>query len=206
MLSHRLVIIVLYHFQYYLCCSLILLCAIQLISSTNDTYSVAFIYVLPLVFQTCCCQLTPVLLFMSSPTCTHYIHLTTNCLPCMSDIIAHTEISTRTSRSNVKANKLDVNNTQYDGTCKGSSSEDLQKDVESSSPQKVLALTWPVIWVQHAYNVLECIYSVAMPCAQHADHACKYAMPSCFSVPIPFMITCFQIQVLSFYSTAMPSA
>ena len=25
-------------------------------------------------------------------------------------------------------------------------------------------------------------------------------MPSCFSVPIPFMITCFQIQVLSFYS------
>ena len=83
----------------------------------------------------------------------------------MSDIIAHTDISTRTSQSNVKANKLDVNDTQYDGTCKGSSSEDLQKDVESSSPHKVLALTWPVIWVQHAYNVLECIYSVAMPCA-----------------------------------------
>ena len=153
-----------------------------------------------------CCQLTPVLLFMSSPTGTHYINLTTSCLPCMSDIIAHTNISTRTSRSNVKANKLDVNDTQYDGTCKGSSSEDLQKDVESSSPHKVLALTWPVIWVQHAYNVLECIYSVAMPCAQHADHACKYVMPSCFSVPIPFMITCFQIQVLSFYSIAMPSA
>ena len=52
----------------------------------------------------------------------------------MSDIIAHTDISTRTSRSNVKANKLDVNDTQYDGTCKGSSSEDLQKDDESSSP------------------------------------------------------------------------
>ena len=102
---------------------------------------------------------------MSSPTGTHYINLTTSCLPCMSDIIAHTDISTRTSRSNVKANKLDVNNTQYDGTCKGSSSEDLQKDDESSSPHKVLALTWPVIWVQHAYNVLECIYSVAMPCA-----------------------------------------
>ena len=83
----------------------------------------------------------------------------------MSDIIAHTDISTRTSRSNVKANKLDVNDTQYDGTCKGSSSEDLQKDDESYSPHKVLALTWPVIWVQHAYNVLECIYSVAMPCA-----------------------------------------
>ena len=32
----------------------------------------------------------------------------------MSDIIAHTDISTRTSRSNVKANKLDVNDTQYD--------------------------------------------------------------------------------------------
>ena len=109
--------------------------------------------------------LTPVLLFMSSPTGTHYINLTTSCLPCMSDIIAHTDISTRTSQSNVKANKLDVNDTQYDGTCKGSSSEDLQKDVESSSPHKVLALTWPVIWVQHAYNVLECIYSVAMPCA-----------------------------------------
>ena len=108
----------------------------------------------------------------------------------MSDIIAHTDISTRTSRSNVKANKLDVNDTQYDGTCKGSSSEDLQKDDESSSPHKVLALTWPVIWVQHAYNVLEC----------------KYVMPSCFSVPIPFMITCFQIQVLSFYSIAMPYA
>ena len=204
MLSHRLVIIVLYHFQYYLCCSLILLCAIQLILSTNDTYSVAFICVLPLVYETYCCQLTPVLLFMSSPTGTHYINLTTSCLPCMLDIIAHTDISTRTSRSNVKANKLDVNDNQYDGTCKGSSSEDLQKDDESSSPHKVLALTWPVIWVQHAYNVLECIYSVAMPCAQHADHACKYVVPSYFSVPIPFMITCFQIQVLSFYSIAMP--
>ena len=81
-------------------------------------------------------------------------------------IIAHTDISTRTSRSNVKANKLDVNDTQYDGTCKGSSSEDkdLQKH-DKSSPHKVLALTWPMIWVQHAYNVLECMYSVAMPCA-----------------------------------------
>ena len=118
----------------------------------------------------------------------------------MSDIIAHTDISTRTSQSNVKANKFDVNDTQYDGTCKGgSSSEDLQKDDESSSPHKVLALTWPVIWVQHSYNVLECIYSVAMPCAY-------FVMPSCFSVPIPFMITCFQIQVLSFYSVAMPYA
>ena len=29
------------------------------------------------------------------------------------------------------ANKLDVNDTQYDGTCKGSSSQDLQKDDES---------------------------------------------------------------------------
>ena len=57
----------------------------------------------------------------------------------MSDIIAHTDISTRTSQSNVKANKLDVNDTQYHGTCKGSSSEDLQKDDESSSPHKVLA-------------------------------------------------------------------
>ena len=83
----------------------------------------------------------------------------------MSDIIAHTDISTRTTRSNVKANKLDVNDTQYDGTCKGSSSEDLQKDDESSSPHKVLDLTWSVIWVQHAYNVLECIYSVTMTCA-----------------------------------------
>ena len=83
----------------------------------------------------------------------------------MSDIIAHTDLSTGTSWSNVKANKIDVNDTQYDGTCKGSSSEDLRKDDESSSPHKVLALTWPVIWVQHAYNVLECIYSVAMPCA-----------------------------------------
>lgn len=78
---------------------------------------------------------------MSSPTGTHYINLTTSCLPCMSDIIAHTDISTRTSQSNVKANKLDVNDTQYDGTCKGSSSEDLQKDDESSSPHKVLALS-----------------------------------------------------------------
>ena len=43
----------------------------------------------------------------------------------MSDIIAHIDISTRTSWSNVKANKLDVNDTQYDGTCIGSSSEDL---------------------------------------------------------------------------------
>ena len=52
----------------------------------------------------------------------------------MSDIIAHTDLSTRTSRSNVTANKLDVNDTQYDGTCKGSSSQDLQKDDESYSP------------------------------------------------------------------------
>ena len=34
----------------------------------------------------------------------------------MLDIIAHTDISTRTSQSNVKANKLDINDTQYDGT------------------------------------------------------------------------------------------
>ena len=52
----------------------------------------------------------------------------------MPDIIAHTDLSTRTSRSNITANKLDVNDTQYDGTCKGSSSEDLQKDAESYSP------------------------------------------------------------------------
>ena len=78
---------------------------------------------------------------MSSPTGAHYINLTTCCLRCMSDIIAHTDLCTRTSRSNVKANKLYVNDTQYDGTCKGSSSEDLQKDVESSSPHKVLALS-----------------------------------------------------------------
>ena len=82
---------------------------------------------------------------MSSPTGTHYINLTTSCLPCMSDIIAQTDISTRTSRSNVKANKLDINDTQYDGTCKGNSSQDLQKDDESYSPHKVLALTWPLI-------------------------------------------------------------
>ena len=140
------------------------------------------------------------------PTGTHYINLTTSCLPCMSHIIAHTNLSTRTSRSNVTANKLDVNDTQYDGTCKGRSSQDLQKYDESYSPHEVLALTGPLIWVQHAYNVLECIYSVAMPCASPADHACKYGMLSCFSVPIPLMITCFQIHVLAFYSIAMTSA
>ena len=80
-------------------------------------------------------------------------------------IIAHTDLSTRTSRSNVTANKLDINDTQYDGTCKGSSSKDLQKDDESYSPHKVLALTWPMIWVQHAYNVLDYINSIAMSCA-----------------------------------------
>src|SRR5215216_3086372 len=100
---------------------------------------------------------------MSSPAGTHYINLTTSCLPCMSNIIAHTDLSTRTSWSNVKANKLNVNDTQYDGTCKASSLQDLKKDDESYSPHKVLALTLPVIWVHHAYNVLECIYSVAMP-------------------------------------------
>ena len=83
----------------------------------------------------------------------------------MPDIIAHTDISTRTTQSNVTANKLDLNDTQYNGTCKGSSSEDLQKYDESYSPHKVFAVTWPVIRVQHAYNVLECIYFVAMPCA-----------------------------------------
>jgi hypothetical protein len=83
----------------------------------------------------------------------------------MSDIIAHTDISTRTSWSNVTANKLDVNDIQYDGTVEDSSSEELQKDDESYLPHKVLALTWPVIWVHHSYNALEGIYSVAMPCA-----------------------------------------
>jgi hypothetical protein len=58
----------------------------------------------------------------------------------MLNIIAHIDISRRTSRSNVTANKLDVNDTQYDGTVKGSSSEDLQKDVEYYSPHKVLAM------------------------------------------------------------------
>ena len=67
----------------------------------------------------------------------------------MSDIIAHTDISIRSSQSNVKANKLDVNDMQYDGTVKCSSSEELQKDDDSYSPHKVLALTWPMIWVHH---------------------------------------------------------
>ena len=58
------------------------------------------------------------LLVKSSPTIyvvfyRHSLHnLNTSCIPCMSDIIAHTDISTRTSWSNVKANKLDVNDTQ----------------------------------------------------------------------------------------------
>ena len=65
----------------------------------------------------------------------------------MADIIAHNYIeyqnksAKRNSRSNATANKLDVNDIQYDGTVKCSSSEELQRDDDSYSPQKVLALT-----------------------------------------------------------------
>ena len=65
----------------------------------------------------------------------------------MSDIIAHNDIeyqnksTKRNSWSNATANKLDVNDIQYDGTVKCISSEELQRDDDSYSPHKVLALT-----------------------------------------------------------------
>jgi hypothetical protein len=65
----------------------------------------------------------------------------------MSDIIAHSDIeyqnksTKRNSRSNATANILDLNDIQYDGTVKCSSSEELQRDNDSYSPQKVFALT-----------------------------------------------------------------
>jgi hypothetical protein len=65
----------------------------------------------------------------------------------MSDIIAHCDIeyenksTKRNSRSNATANILDVNDIQYDGTVKCSSSEELQRDNDSYSPQKVFSLT-----------------------------------------------------------------
>jgi hypothetical protein len=39
------------------------------------------------------------------------------------------------------ANILDLNDIQYDGTVKCSSSEELQRDNDSYSPQKVFALS-----------------------------------------------------------------
>jgi hypothetical protein len=65
----------------------------------------------------------------------------------MVDIIAHNYIeyqnksAKRNLRSNATTNKLDVNDIRYDGTVKCSSSEELQRDDDSYSPQKVLALT-----------------------------------------------------------------
>jgi hypothetical protein len=65
----------------------------------------------------------------------------------MSDIIAHNDIEYRNkstkinSWSNAMANKLDVNDIQYDGTVKCSSSEELQRDNDSYSPDKVFSLT-----------------------------------------------------------------
>jgi hypothetical protein len=65
----------------------------------------------------------------------------------MSDIIAHNDIdyqnkfAKRNSLSNATANILDLNDIQYDGTVKCSSSEELQRDNDSYSPQKVFALT-----------------------------------------------------------------
>jgi hypothetical protein len=65
----------------------------------------------------------------------------------MSDIIAHSDIeyenkSTKiNSRSNATTNKLNVDDIQYDGTVKCSSSKELQRDNDSYSPQKVFALT-----------------------------------------------------------------
>jgi hypothetical protein len=65
----------------------------------------------------------------------------------MSDIIAHNDIeyqnksTKRNSWSNAMANIIDVNDIQYDGTVKCSSSEELQRDNDSYSPHKVFALT-----------------------------------------------------------------
>jgi len=65
----------------------------------------------------------------------------------MSDIIAHSDVeydnksTKRNSRSNATANILDVDDIQYDGTVKCSSSEELQRDNDSYLPQKVFALT-----------------------------------------------------------------
>ena len=90
-------------------------------------------------------KLTPTIYVVSYRHSSH--NLTTSCFPCMSDIIAHSDIeyenksTKRNSRSNATANILDVDDIQYDGTVKCSSSEELKRDNDSYSPQKIFSLT-----------------------------------------------------------------